>query len=102
MTQDRQASGPEPTLFLQLAISREGVISGTLNNTATDQTQTIQGMADKQSRHCTWTVQGQTRPIMETGIASLTEDSAAALVHFSDGQTQQWLLVRLNEPNPAE
>ncbi len=102
LTQDGQASGPEPTLFLQLAISKEGVISGTLNNTVTNQTQTIEGMADKQSQRCAWTVQGQTRPIMETGIASLTEDSAAALVHFADGQTQQWLMVRLNEPNPAE
>ena len=102
LTQDGQASGPEPTLFLQLAISKEGVINGTLNNTVTNQTQTIEGMADKQSQRCAWTVQGQTRPIMETGIASLTEDSAAALVHFADGQTQQWLMVRLKEPNPAE
>jgi hypothetical protein len=36
---------------------------------------------------------------METGIANLTEDSAPALIHFADGQTQQWLMVRLNEPS---
>src|SRR5690606_4476635 len=47
LTPDGQASGPEPTLFLQLAISKEGVISGTLHNSATDSTQTIEGMADK-------------------------------------------------------
>ena len=47
LTPDGQASGPDPTLFLQLAISKEGIISGTLNNTATDKTQTIEGMADK-------------------------------------------------------
>jgi hypothetical protein len=35
---------------------------------------------------------------METGIVNLTEDTAPALVHFEDGQTQQWLLVRLEEP----
>ncbi len=99
LTQDGQASGPDPTLFLQLAISKEGAISGTLNNTMTDQTQTIDGMADKQSQRCAWTVQGQTRPIMETGIANLTEDSAPALVHFADSQTQQWLMVRLPEPS---
>jgi hypothetical protein len=98
LTQDGQATGPDPTLFLQLAISREGAINGTLNNTATNQTQTIEGMADKQSQRCAWTVQGQTRPIMETGIANLTQDSAPALLHFADGQTQQWLMVRLEEP----
>ncbi len=98
LTQDGQASGPDPTMFLQLAISKEGIISGTLNNTATNKTQTIEGMADKQSQRCAWAVEGQTRPIMETGLVNLTEDSAPALVHFADGQTQQWLMVRLNDP----
>ena len=35
---------------------------------------------------------------METGVSNLTEESAPALVHFEDGQTQQVLLVRLDEP----
>ena len=98
LTPDGQASGPDPTLFLQLAISKEGIISGTLNNSATEQTQTIEGMADKTSQRCAWTVAGKSRPIMETGISNLTEDTAPALVHFEDGQTQQWLMVRLEEP----
>ncbi len=98
LTQDGQKSGPEPTLFLQLAISKEGIIAGTLNNSATEKTQTIEGMADKKTQRCAWTVAGKTRPIMETGIVNLTEDTAPALVHFEDGQTQQWLLVRLEEP----
>jgi len=98
LTPDGQASGPDPTLFLQLAISKEGIISGTLNNSVSGSTQTIEGMADKQSQRCAWNVVGKTRPIMETGIANLTEDAAPALVHFADGQTQQWLMVRLEEP----
>jgi hypothetical protein len=102
LTPDGEASGADPTLFLQLAISKEGIISGTLNNTATDKTQTIEGMADKKSQRCAWTVTGQTRPIMETGINNLTADTAPALVHFADGQTQQWLMVRLEEPAAQE
>jgi hypothetical protein len=98
LTPDGQASGPDPTLFLQLAISKEGIISGTLHNSATNSTQTIEGMADKASQRSAWNVAGKTRPIMETGINNLTEDTAPALVHFADGQTQQWLLVRLKEP----
>ena len=98
LTQDGQAAGPDPSLFLQLAISKEGIISGTLENTATNNTQTIEGMADKASQRVAWTVAGKTTPIMETGISNLTEDTAPALVHFADGQTQQWLLVRLEEP----
>ena len=98
LTPDGQATGPEPTLFLQLAISKEGIIAGTLNNKADDSTQTIEGMADKKTQRCAWTVTGQTRPIMETGINNLTENTAPALVHFADGSTQQWLMVRLEEP----
>ncbi len=34
----------------------------------------------------------------EAGIHNLTEDEAPALLHFADGQTQQWPMVRLEEP----
>lgn len=98
LTPDGQAAGPDPSLFLQLAISKEGIITGTLHNTSTDSTQDIEGMADKKSQRCAWNVVGKSRPIMETGIVNLTEDTGPALVHFDDGQTQQWLMVRLEEP----
>lgn len=102
LTQDGEASGPDPTLFLQLAISKEGIITGTLHNTATDSTQTIEGMADPKSQRCAWNVVDKARPIMETGIVNLTEDTAPALIHFEDGQTQQWLMVRLEEPEAQQ
>ena len=98
VTPDGEPNGAEPTLYLQLAVSKQGIISGTLQNTATDKVQPIEGMVDKQTQRAAWTVQGQTRPIMETGIGNLTQDTAPALVHFADGSTQQWLLVRLDKP----
>ncbi len=101
VTPDGQASGPDPTLLLQLVISKEGIIEGTLHNTTNDTTQNIEGMADKATQRAAWTVKGKSRPIMETGIVNLTEDTAPALVHFADGTTQQWLLVRLEEPKEA-
>jgi hypothetical protein len=54
-------------------------------------------MVDKQTQRAAWTVQGQTRPLMETGIVNLTQETSPALVHFADGSTQQWLLVRLDK-----
>jgi hypothetical protein len=98
LTQDGQASGAQPTLYMQLAISKQGVISGTLKNTASGKVDTLEGMADKKTQRVAWTITGQQRPIMETGLANLTQDTAPALLHFADGQTQQWLLVRLEEP----
>ncbi len=98
LTQDDEASGPAPTIFLQLTVNKEGVIAGTVTNTETDKTQPIEGMVDKKTQRSAWVIQGKDSPIMETGIANLTKDEAPALLHFADGQTQQWLLVRLEDP----
>jgi len=98
LTQDGQASGAQPSLYAQLAISKQGVISGTLKNTLTGKVQTLEGMADKKSQRVAWGVVGQERPIMETGLSNLTQDASPALIHFADGQTQQWLMVRIPEP----
>jgi len=102
MTEDGQANGAAPTLFLQLAISKEGVLSGLYNNQVTGDSQEIEGMADKQSQRAAWTIKGKQRPLMETGLSNLTEDTAPALLHFADGQTQQWLLVRLPDPDQKQ
>ena len=98
ITQDGQASGTEPSLYMQLAISKQGVISGTLKNTITGKVQPLEGMADKKSQRAAWGIADQERPIMETGLSNLTKDTAPALIHFADGQTQQWLMVRIPEP----
>jgi hypothetical protein len=98
VTQDEESSDAEPTMFLQLAVSKEGILSGSLRNTATGSVKPIEGMVDQETQRAAWTVADRTRPLMETGIVNLTEDTAPALVHFADGTTQQWLLVRLEEP----
>ena len=37
-------------------------------------------------------------PIEISLIGDLTENEAGALLHFEDGQTQQWTMIRLDEP----
>jgi hypothetical protein len=101
VTQDGQPTGADPTMYLQMAVSKQGILAGTFQNTATNSVQYVEGMVDKQTQRAAWTAEGQTRPLMEAGIVSLTEDTAPALVHFADGSTQQWLLVRLDKPDAA-
>jgi len=98
MTKDGEKSGPSATLFVQLAVNKQGIIAGTFTNTATDKSQPLEGMIDQKSQRAAWSIEGKKWPIMETGISNLTQDTATALVHFEDGQTQQWLLVRMEEP----
>jgi hypothetical protein len=98
LTADGQPTGAEPTMYLQMTVSKQGILAGTFQNTATGVVQPIEGMVDKQTQRAAWTAVDKPRPLMETGIVSLTEDSAPALVHFDDGTTQQWLMVRLDKP----
>ena len=69
-----------------------------LLNTATNTVKTVEGMIDKQTQRAAWTVAGESRPLMECGVANLTHDSCPALVHFPDDSTQQCLMVRLDKP----
>jgi hypothetical protein len=101
ITSDGEPTGADPTFFLQLALSKQGVLSGTLQNTSTGSVQAIEGMVDKQTQRAAWTAVGKTRPLMETGAFNLTQNTAPALIHFTDGTTQQWLLVRMDKPGTA-
>ena len=99
ITQDGQSANDEPTMFLQLAVGKQGIITGTFQNTASGVVKTVEGMVDKETQRAAWTAEGETRPLMETGIVNLTQDTAGVLVHFDNGDTQRWLLARLNDPN---
>lgn len=90
----------DSNMVLQLAINKDGVISGTYYNTNTDVGRPVKGMVDKKTQRAAWTFADgkNTDIIMETGIYNLTQDQTEALVHFGKDKTQQWLMVRLEQP----
>lgn len=98
---ENEGSAEDATLFVQLAISKEGIIAGTFQNTATGKSLEVEGTIDKDSQRAAWGPVGESWPIMETGIYNLTENEAGALVHFEDGQTQQWSMYRQDEPKES-
>ena len=102
LTQKDSESVADATLYLQLAISKDGIIAGTLQNTATGKTVEVEGTIDRESQRAAWGAVGKDWPIMETGIYNLSENEVGALMHFEDGQTQQWTMVRLDEPKAGE
>jgi hypothetical protein len=38
---------------------------------------------------------------VETGLYNLTKDEAPCLIHVGSERTEQWLLVRMNNPNAS-
>ena len=98
LTEDGEASGPAPTIYLQLTVNKQGVIAGSVTNTETDEVQPLEGMVDLETQRSAWVIEGKKSPIMETGLENLTKDEAPALLHFDDGTTQQCLLIRMEDP----
>ena len=87
------------SMYLQLALSKEGVIAGTFYNESTGATHPVEGMVDEKTQRAIWKAADGTNTdlVMETGIYNLTQDQADVFVHFGPEQTQTALLVRLDE-----
>jgi len=92
-------SSATPTMFMQLAVRKDGVIAGTYQNKETGETASLEGMIDGDSQRAAWTFSGKTSPIVETGIQNLTMNETQVLVHFQDGDSKTYLLVRVENPD---
>lgn len=92
----------EPNRIIQLAVNKDGVISGTLYNTETDQTQSVQGKVDKDTQRVAIRFGESEDMVAETGLYNLTQEQAPVLVHFGTEKVENWLFVRLEDPAPDE
>ena len=88
----------EPSRVLQLAVNRDGIISGTLYNESTDQAESIQGQVDKETQRVAFRVGESEDVIVESGLYNLTQEEAPVLVHFGTDRVEDWLLIRLEAP----
>jgi hypothetical protein len=87
-------------LLVQLAVTKDGVIGGTVHNQATGESFDIEGTVDKQSQRAVWTYvdENNNRIAMETSIYNLTQPESTALVHNGPEDMQVVELVRLDAP----
>jgi len=83
----------------QLAINKQGIIRGNFQDSADNVTKPVQGSADLKTQRVAFTVGDKKSTVIETGLYNLTKDEAPALVHFGADRTEQWLLVRLKNPD---
>jgi hypothetical protein len=84
--------------LFQLAVNKAGTIRGNFYNVLSDTTLPVYGAVDKNSRRAAWTVGDRKEPIYEAGFANLTKSETTMLVHFGKDRTQQWTLVRVEQP----
>lgn len=86
-----------PSRVLQLAVDKEGTISGTMHNKTTGQTYAVQGRVDKETQRVAFTIGDAKDVVFETGIYNLTQQQTPVLVH-GDGREETYLLLRLELP----
>lgn len=85
----------EPSRVVQLAVNKQGIISGTMFNYETEQTQAIQGKVDKDTQRVAFRIGDKDNVVAETGLYNLTQDEAPLLVHYGPQKHENYLLVRL-------
>jgi hypothetical protein len=88
----------EPTRILQLAVDRQGVVSGTMYNKASDETLPVQGAVEKDTQRVAFRIGSNQDVVAETGLYNLTQDEVPLLVHYGPDRTENFLLVRLEAP----
>jgi hypothetical protein len=95
MTQGEQVNAND---LFQLAVNKDGVIRGNYYNALGDTTLPVYGSVDKKTQRAAWTVGDKKEPIYEAGFANLTKSETTMLVHFGKDKSQQWNLIRIEEP----
>ena len=98
-TSDKEA---EPTHTVQIAVNKDGVISGTLYNTETDTAKAILGQVDKETQRVAFRIGENENIVAETGLYNLTQDEVPLLVHFGKDKQENWLLIRMKGPEESE
>lgn len=92
------AQAPYSNKVVQLSLSKDGYISGTYYNLATDQAYPIEGAVNTQTQQATFKLSNNPdSPVATTGLYNLTQDVANLQMYYPNGPQQPKVLVRLNK-----
>ena len=87
----------DPSRVVQLAVDKDGIVSGTMVNQKTQQTYPIQGRVDKETQRVAFTIGENKDVVFETGVYNLTQEQTPVLAH-GEGRDETYLLYRLEAP----
>jgi len=90
---------------MQVAVNRDGVLSGTYYNTENGHVHPLAGMVDKRNQRTAWAFADGEHPqiVFETSIFNLTKPESTIMVHFGPAanQSEVWHIVRLERPEAS-
>lgn len=83
---------------VQLAVNKEGIIRGNLNDFLSDKVIPLAGAVDKNTQRVAVKMEGNDSVVMETGLYNLTNDEVPVLLHLSADRQEARTLIRLKQP----
>jgi hypothetical protein len=89
--------------LVQLAVTEDGIVGGTVVDQRTGVTYDVHGTVDKQTQRAVWTYTDDTgaKIVMETSVFNLTQPESTGLVHYGPDNIQVVEFVRLEQPEGA-
>ncbi len=91
-----------PSMIFQLAVDKAGAIRGNYYDQVSDTTVPVTGAVDKRDQRVAWTVGNNQKLVIDTALYNLTQNASTALVHDGSGQTEQYVLVRMKQPEDSD
>ena len=88
----------EPTRSIQLAVNKQGIISGAYYDSKQDEAYAVAGRVDPDTQRVAFRIDNNPDIVYETGIYNLTQDQTPILVHDGSQDPATNLLVRLDQP----
>jgi hypothetical protein len=91
----------EPNIMAQLAVTKDGVIGGTVFDQKLNKSFPVQGTIDKNTQRAMWsyTNDQNVRVVMETSVNNLTQNESTGLVHYGPNDQRVVEIVRLEDPS---
>jgi hypothetical protein len=100
MVNDRDQRDPQQVV--QLAVDKEGIISGTYFDRDRDEAFAVTGRVDRETQRVAFRIDNNPDIVYETGIYNLTQDQTPILVHDGSNELNTSLLVRLDLPEDQQ
>lgn len=83
---------------VQLAVNKEGVIRGNMQDFLADKVVPLVGAVDKNTQRVAIKLEGNDTLVVETGLYNLTNDEVPILVHFGADRQELRTFIRLQQP----
>jgi hypothetical protein len=88
----------KPSQTLQLAMDKNGNVSGVLFDLQNDTSTPIHGSLDRATQRVAFDLGANSGLVAETGVYNLTKDEVTLLVHKGNEKPQTYTLVRFQTP----